>query len=57
MKRQISEQNWDGSRSLGGQDWIRQMAGEREAFRALEIVAAKWCKEHIPRNGSEPTSY
>ncbi len=26
--------------------------GEIEAFRALEIGAAKWCKEHIPHKGN-----
>ena len=26
------------------------------AFRALELGAAKWCKERIPRNGNLPTS-
>ena len=31
---------------------FRQQAGEIEAFRALEIGAAKWCKEHIPRKGN-----
>ncbi len=31
---------------------FRQEAGEIEAFRALEIGAAKWCKEHIPRKGN-----
>jgi hypothetical protein len=28
---------------------------EIEAFRALEIGAAKWCKEHIPRKGNDLT--
>ncbi len=28
---------------------FRQKEGEIEAFRALEIGEAKWCKEHIPR--------
>jgi hypothetical protein len=32
---------------------FRQKAGEIEAFRALEIGAAKWCKEHIPRKGND----
>jgi len=31
---------------------FRQKAGEIEASRALEIGAAKWCKEHIPRKGN-----
>jgi hypothetical protein len=31
---------------------FRQQVGEIEAFRALEIGAAKWCKEHIPRKGN-----
>ncbi len=34
---------------------FRQKAGEIEAFRALEIGAAKWCKEHIPWNGNDLT--
>ncbi len=34
---------------------FRQKAGEIEAFRALEIGAAKWCKEHIPRKGNDLT--
>ena len=32
-----------------------QKAGEIEVFRALEIGAAKWCKEHIPRKGNDLT--
>ena len=32
---------------------FRQKAGEIEAFRALEIGAANWCKEHIPRKGND----
>ncbi len=32
---------------------FRQKAGEIEAFRALEIGTAKWCKEHIPRKGND----
>jgi hypothetical protein len=32
---------------------FRQKAGEIKAFRALEIGAAKWCKEHIPRKGND----
>jgi hypothetical protein len=31
---------------------FRQKAGEIESFRALEIGAAKWCKEHIPHKGN-----
>jgi ribonuclease HI len=31
---------------------FRPKAGEIEAFRALEIGTAKWCKEHIPHNGN-----
>jgi hypothetical protein len=31
---------------------FRQKAAEIQAFRALEIGAAKWCKEHIPRKGN-----
>jgi hypothetical protein len=34
---------------------FRQKAGEIEAFRALEIGGAKWCKEHIPRKGNDLT--
>jgi hypothetical protein len=34
---------------------FRQKEGEIEAFRALEIGAAKLCKEHIPRKGNGPT--
>ena len=34
---------------------FHQKAGEIEAFRALEIGAAKWCKEHIPRKGNDLT--
>ncbi len=32
-----------------------QQAGEIEAFKALEIGALKWCKEHIPRDGNDLT--
>ena len=32
---------------------FRQKAGEIEAFRALEIGAAKWRKEHVPRKGND----
>jgi ribonuclease HI len=31
---------------------FRQKSGEIEAFRALEIGVAKWCKEHIPHKGN-----
>jgi hypothetical protein len=31
---------------------FRQKAEEIESFRALEIGAAKWCREHIPRKGN-----
>ena len=34
---------------------IRQKAGEIEVYKALEIGAQKWCKEHIPRNGNDLT--
>ena len=34
---------------------IRQKAGKIEAFRALEIGALKWYKEHIPRDGNDVT--
>ena len=36
-------------------NYIRQKAGEIEAYKALEIGAHKWCKEHIPRNGNDLT--
>jgi hypothetical protein len=36
-------------------NYIRQKAGEIEAFKALEIGALKWCKEHIPRDGNDLT--
>ncbi len=32
---------------------FRQKAGEIEAFRALEIGEAKWCKEYIPCKGND----
>jgi hypothetical protein len=35
---------------------IRQEADEIEVFHALEIGDEKWCKEHIPPNGSDPIS-
>ena len=34
---------------------IRQKAGEIDAFKALEVGALKWCKEHIPRDGNDLT--
>ena len=34
---------------------IRQKAGEIEAFKALEVGALKWCKEHVPRDGNDWT--
>ena len=36
-------------------NYIRQKAGEIEAFKAWEIDALKWCKEHIPRDGNDLT--
>jgi hypothetical protein len=36
-------------------NYIRQKAGEIEAYKALEIGALKWCREHIPRNGNDLT--
>ncbi len=36
-------------------NYIRQKAGEIEAYKALEIGALKWCKEHIPRDGNDLT--
>jgi hypothetical protein len=36
-------------------NYIRQKAGEIEAYKALVIDAQKWCKEHIPRNGNDLT--
>ena len=36
-------------------NYIRQKAGEIEAYKALEVGALKWCKEHIPRNGNDLT--
>ncbi len=36
-------------------NYIRQKAGEIEAYKTLEIGALKWCKEHIPRNGNDLT--
>ena len=35
---------------------FRQKAGGIKAYRALEMGAQKWCKEHIPRNGRDPAS-
>ena len=34
-------------------NYIRQKAGEIAAFKALEVGALKWCKEHIPRDGND----
>jgi hypothetical protein len=34
---------------------FRQKAGEIEAFRALQIEVAKWCKEHIPHKDNDLT--
>ena len=34
---------------------FRQKAGEIESFRALEIGAAKWWKEHTTRKGHDLT--
>ena len=34
---------------------IRQKAGEIETLKTLEIGALKWCKEHIPRDGTDLT--
>jgi ribonuclease HI len=36
---------------------FHQKAGEIEAFRALEIGAAKWCQEHVPRQGNVLTDW
>ena len=36
-------------------NYIRQKAGEIEAFKALEVGALKWCKEHVPRDGNDWT--
>ncbi len=36
-------------------NYIRQKAGEIEAYKALEIGALKWCREIIPRNGNDLT--
>ena len=36
-------------------NYIRQKAGEIEAYKTLAIGAQKWCKEHIPRNGHDLT--
>ena len=36
-------------------NYIRQKAGEIEAFKALEVGALKWCKEHGPRDGNDWT--
>ena len=36
-------------------NYIRQKAWEIEDFKALEIGALKWYKEHIPRDGNDLT--
>ena len=36
-------------------NYIRQKAGEIEAFKTLEVGALKWCKDHIPRDGHDWT--
>ena len=36
-------------------NYIRQKSGEIEAFKALEVGALKWCKEHVPRDGNDWT--
>ena len=36
-------------------NYISQKAGEIEAFKAMEIGALKWFREHIPRNGNNLT--
>ena len=36
-------------------NYIWQKSGEIESYKALEIDAQKWCKEHIPRNGNDLT--
>ena len=36
-------------------NYIRQKAGEIEVFKTLELVALKWSKEHIPRDGNDLT--
>jgi hypothetical protein len=36
-------------------NYIRQKAGEIEAFKTLEVGTLKWCKEHVPRDGNDWT--
>ncbi len=36
-------------------NYIRQKAGEMDAFKALKVGALKWCKEHVPRDGNDWT--
>ena len=36
-------------------NYIRQKTGEIETFKDLEIVALKWYKEYIPRDGNDLT--
>lgn len=36
-------------------NYIRQKPGEIEVFKALEVDALKWCKEHVPRDGNDWT--
>ena len=36
-------------------NYISQKAGEIEDLKDLEIDALKWCKEHIPRDGTDLT--
>jgi hypothetical protein len=51
-----------GARALKNPVWtntvrnyIRSKVGGIEAYKALEIGALNWCKEHIPRNGNDLT--
>ncbi len=34
-------------------NYIRQKTGGIEDFKALEVDALKWCKEHVPRDGND----
>ena len=36
-------------------NYIGQKEGEIETFKSLEVVALKWCKEHVPRDGNDST--
>ena len=36
-------------------NYIMQKEGEIEAYKTMEIVALKWCKEHTPRDGHDLT--